>query len=117
MIGSYVMVVYELSDEDGGGFVALAPDLPGCMGDGDSRAAAVADLEKAMEEWIDEAVRLNRKVPKPGDCFVEARAQQDKLRKKIWSIPGTLTPTERVNFSFAQLTTTSSAIFVGKRKM
>jgi antitoxin HicB len=79
----YVVVVRELSEEDGGGFLALAPDLPGCMGDGDTREAAVVDLEKAMNEWIDEALRLNRDVPKPGNCFEQAKEQQKKVRNLL----------------------------------
>ena len=80
----YIVVVHELKEEDGGGFLAIAPDLPGCVGDGDSRAAAVADVEKAMAEWIDEAVRLNREVPKPGACFAEVNAQQEKVKNLLW---------------------------------
>jgi antitoxin HicB len=79
----YIVVVHELKEEDGGGFLAIAPDLPGCVGDGDDRAAAVADLEKAMAEWIDEAVRLNREVPKPGACFAEVNAQQEKVKNLL----------------------------------
>jgi len=80
---AYIVVVHELTEEDGGGFPALAPDLPGCIGDGDSRAAAIADLEKAMEEWIDEAMRLKREVPQPGDCFAQVTAQQEKVKNLL----------------------------------
>jgi hypothetical protein len=34
----YAVVIEPLTDEEGGGFVATVPDLPGCMSDGDTRA-------------------------------------------------------------------------------
>ncbi len=34
----YTVVIKALSDEDGGGYVATVPDLPGCMSDGETRA-------------------------------------------------------------------------------
>jgi hypothetical protein len=37
-----------------------------------------------MAEWIDEAVRLNREVPKPGACFAEVNAQQEKVKNLLW---------------------------------
>jgi antitoxin HicB len=47
-----------LNYEDG--FIAYAPDLPGCMGDGDTKEAAEADCRKAAKEWLDEAKRIGR---------------------------------------------------------
>jgi predicted RNase H-like HicB family nuclease len=75
----YPAVVLPLTAEDGGGFLALAPDLPGCMGDGETAEAAVTDLRKAIEEWKDEAVRLGREVPRPGDYVIAMRKEQEKL--------------------------------------
>jgi hypothetical protein len=37
----YNVVVEPLSKEDGGGFVATVPDLPGCMSDGETEAEAI----------------------------------------------------------------------------
>ncbi len=62
----YPSVVVELSEEDGGGYAAYAPDLYGCMGDGETPAEAVADLQDAVLEWIDETKRMGRPVPAPG---------------------------------------------------
>ena len=33
----YAVVIELLSDEDGGGFLAIVPDLLGCMSDGETR--------------------------------------------------------------------------------
>jgi antitoxin HicB len=61
----YPVVVRELSNEEGGGFLAEIPDLPGCMADGETAAEAVAAVENAIEEWIATAKELNRSIPEP----------------------------------------------------
>lgn len=61
----YAIVVSPLPDGDGGGYLAEVPDLPGCASDGETPAAAIADAERAIAEWIDEAKRLNRPIPEP----------------------------------------------------
>ena len=70
----YPVIILELRKEDGGGFFALAPDLPGCVGDGATRGEAVTDLESAIGEWIDEAQRLKRAVPKTSGSSAPERA-------------------------------------------
>lgn len=44
-------VIEPLSEEDGGGFLATVPELPGCMSDGETRAEALANVE--LQEEID----------------------------------------------------------------
>lgn len=46
-----VIAVERLRDEDGGGFAARIPGLPGCVGDGATPAAAVIDVLAARDEW------------------------------------------------------------------
>jgi antitoxin HicB len=50
---------------EGGGFIALVPDLPGCMSDGETAEEALHSVRDAIAEWIDEANRLGRPVPEP----------------------------------------------------
>lgn len=80
---AYPVIVVELSEEDGGGFLAIAPDLPGCMGDGATREDAVGDFARAKAEWVDEAKRLNRKVPQPGSSFVMAAEENNKMKALV----------------------------------
>jgi antitoxin HicB len=61
----YRMVIERLAPEDGGGFVATAPELPGCMSDGETRDEAMANLDDAIGAWIAEARALGRPVPEP----------------------------------------------------
>ncbi len=61
----YPVIVEPLSPEDGGGFVATVPDLPGCISDGETQEEALLNVEKAKDEWLEEAKRLGRKIPEP----------------------------------------------------
>lgn len=54
------------SDEDGA-WIAEIPDLPGCMADGKTEAAAIKAVERAADLWLDVAKEEKRKVPKPSD--------------------------------------------------
>ncbi len=62
---TYPIVLEPLSDEDGGGFAAFAPDLPGCMSDGETPEEALANVRDAIAVWIEAAQDLGRKVPDP----------------------------------------------------
>lgn len=61
----YRFEVYPLSEEDGGGFIARAPDLPGCMADGETPEEAMNELKGAIKEWLFAANEMNREIPKP----------------------------------------------------
>jgi predicted RNase H-like HicB family nuclease len=61
----YAVVIEPLSEEDGGGFLATVPDLPGCASDGDSREEAARNVEDAIACWLEEAKALGRAVPEP----------------------------------------------------
>lgn len=62
----YAIMVEPLPDADGGGWLATVPALPGCMGDGDTPEAALADAAAAITEWHAAAEALGRDVPGPG---------------------------------------------------
>jgi predicted RNase H-like HicB family nuclease len=61
----YPVLIEPLSDEDGGGFLATVPDLPGCMSDGETPAEAIENVQDAIEEWLDLARKLGREIPVP----------------------------------------------------
>jgi antitoxin HicB len=61
----YAIVIAPLSDEDGGGFLATVPDLPGCMSDGDTREEAARNVEDAIMSWLEEARSVGRAIPEP----------------------------------------------------
>jgi antitoxin HicB len=59
----YPVIVSPLSEDDGGGFLATVPDLPGCMSDGETPAEAIENVQDAIEEWLDLARKLGREIP------------------------------------------------------
>jgi antitoxin HicB len=61
----YTVVISPLSAEDGGGFLATVPDLPGCMSDGDTPEEAIANVGDAIASWIAVAREAGRDVPAP----------------------------------------------------
>ena len=61
----YSVVVEPLSEEDGGGFIATVPDLPGCMSDGETPEEALANVRDAIAAWIEAAEDMGHAVPPP----------------------------------------------------
>lgn len=61
----YAVIVKPLPPVDGGGFVAVVPDLPGCMSDGETPLEALANVEDAIVAWIEAATEMGRAVPLP----------------------------------------------------
>ena len=61
----YSILIEPLSEDDGGGFLATVPDLPGCTSDGDTREAAARNVEDAIACWLEEAKELGRDIPEP----------------------------------------------------
>jgi len=52
------------SDKDGA-YIAEAPELPGCLADGQTYEEAVANVQVVIEEWVETAEMLGRAVPRP----------------------------------------------------
>lgn len=61
----YPLIVEPMTAEDGGGFLASVPDLPGCMSDGETPEEAVRNVQDAIAAWIEEAAATGRPVPAP----------------------------------------------------
>ena len=45
--------------------MAIVPDLPGCMSDGETREEAARNIADAIAVWIEEARHLGRAIPEP----------------------------------------------------
>lgn len=61
----YAVVVQPLSDQDGGGYAATVPDLPGCMSDGETPEEALVNVADAIRTWIEAAQDVGHAVPPP----------------------------------------------------
>ena len=47
----YPVIVEPLPVAEGGGFVAIVPDLPGCLSDGETPEEALANVRDAIAAW------------------------------------------------------------------
>jgi predicted RNase H-like HicB family nuclease len=68
----YPVLIEPLPPDDGGGFLATVPDLPGCASDGETAEEALANVGDAIAAWIDEARALGRPIPQPSRRHVAA---------------------------------------------
>ena len=59
----YESIIYWSKEDDA--FIVEVPELPGCMADGASYAAAVANAQVVIAEWIETAQQLGRAIPEP----------------------------------------------------
>jgi predicted RNase H-like HicB family nuclease len=64
MVRGYEVVVELLSRRLGGGFVAYAPALTGCVADGLTSEEAIANLGDAIDCWLEYARLSGRRVPR-----------------------------------------------------
>lgn len=60
---AYPVLIELLPAEDGGGYLATVPDLPGCMSDGETPEEAVVNVQDAIACWIEAAGRVGHAVP------------------------------------------------------
>ena len=59
----YELIIYwSKADES---FVVEVPELPGCVADGKTRQAALANVDVIIREWIETARELGRPIPRP----------------------------------------------------
>jgi antitoxin HicB len=60
---AYAVTIYPLGEADG--YIALVPDLPGCMSDGETPHEAFDNVQDAIACWIEAAQEMGRDVPPP----------------------------------------------------
>lgn len=90
----YPVVLQPLSEEEGGGWLAQIPDLPGCVSDGETPEEALRAVEEAQDAWLKVARARRVRVPLPvkeglhalrlhpspeREAVCEARARLDEL--------------------------------------
>lgn len=70
----------EWSDEDAS-FIATVPQLPGCMADGPTEEAALAEAKRSIQDWLETARAINRPIPLPPPT-IESLARASALLNK-----------------------------------
>lgn len=61
----YEVTIRPLSADEGGGFLATVPELPGCKSDGESPQQALDNAYDAIVCWVEAAEEMGRSVPSP----------------------------------------------------
>ena len=61
----YAIVLLPLSRENGGGYLARVPDLPGCFSDGETDIQALERAHDAIASWIAHALSMGWPIPEP----------------------------------------------------
>jgi len=64
MTAPHYLIEVFWSEEDQG-YMAIAPDLPGCSAFGETPAAALREMEDAMASWLQACEALGRPAPAP----------------------------------------------------
>ena len=113
-IYDYKVEITKLSDDDGGGFLATVPKLPGCMSDGETREEALGNIDDAIKCWIETAKELGRTIPRADNY----KTEDDFSGKLTLRIPKTLhkmlsEQADREECSINQLLTTYISLGVG----
>ena len=61
----HAICIEPLPHEEGGGFLVTVPDLPGCMADGKTIEAAIAEAHDAFKAWATAEQEDRGKLPPP----------------------------------------------------
>lgn len=65
----YATIIRPLTKEEGNGYLAEFPELPGCYGDGATPELALKEAESAMLSWIETAKEFGDHVPLPKEEY------------------------------------------------
>jgi predicted RNase H-like HicB family nuclease len=69
-VRKYQIIIYW--SEETNAFIAIVPELEGCMADGENYQEALANAEIIIQEWIETAQDLGRQIPEPKGRLVFA---------------------------------------------
>lgn len=69
----YEIIVRKLSQKDGGGYFANYKDFPYIMGDGESKAEAIADVKKAFVFVIETDLAEGKHIKEPSNTEAKVR--------------------------------------------
>ena len=69
---NYPIEIRPLSSEEGGGYLLIYPDLPGCVADGETPDEAIRNGLDAAESWLKTAQEFGDPIPNPTEVDVDA---------------------------------------------
>jgi antitoxin HicB len=68
----YSIRIERLADGDGGGYLAIVPDLPGCISDGETPEEALKNVQEAIASWLEAAREWKMDIPQPSPPLARA---------------------------------------------
>jgi antitoxin HicB len=68
----YSIRIERLADGDGGGYLAIVPDLPGCISDGEMPDEALKNVQEAIASWLEAAREWKMDIPQPSPPLARA---------------------------------------------
>lgn len=83
MTKAYEILIAPLPEDDGGGFIAVVPDLHGCMSDGATEEEALANIKDAIEAWTEAQKEMGRVLPEPGIAREAAMERDDDIAEAL----------------------------------
>lgn len=63
MNSKYEIIIYWNKDDEA--FIAEVPELAGCMSDGKTYQEALTNVQRVIEEWVETAENIGRRIPVP----------------------------------------------------
>ena len=88
MSKDYPIFTSPLSEDEGGGFVGIAPDLIGCMSDGETQEEALANTRLAIGEWLATHAKRGLVAPEPGSANRYEREKHERLLRQLKDVAG-----------------------------
>ena len=81
-----IEIFYSREDK---GYIAVAPELPGCSAFGRTESGALKEIKQAMELWLKVARKEKRKVPSPsGKSLLQSLIDKKIVAPEIFSQAG-----------------------------
>jgi antitoxin HicB len=74
---NYTILIELLPETEGGWYVAVAPDLAGCITGGATPEEALANIKTAIADWIEAARKEGLPIPPP-------RRVMEKAPPRVW---------------------------------
>jgi antitoxin HicB len=82
-VTAYPITLRRLSAEEGGGYLAEFPDVPGAIGDGQTPEAAIASGREALAAALETLAEFGDPVPNPDNASAASGQWRQRVPKSL----------------------------------